>query len=346
MKFTIGLIGALLATAALAQPVQPPPSTSASVEDLLAAAPAIAIGNGKITARIARIDAVHGFYNGTRFDQAGVVTSLKLNGKEFYGPWFERLAPEVLDYTYLGDTVVAGPDSAISGPVEEFAPLDFETKPGPFVKIGVGVLYQPDTEPYDHYRHYRILDAGERSTTVTKTSVTFRQISSSNGYSYVYEKTLRLIAGKSQLIITHRIQNTGTKLISTSVYDHNFLRLKPGNGGVQISFPFTLGATNPPAANLIRMQNKTLSYLRPMAIKERFSFPVTGFGNTAKDYDFRILDTKTGAAVRVQGDQPLTRVNIFSIDRVQSVEPYIAIELAPGAEKSWSYTYTYATGKK
>jgi hypothetical protein len=346
MKFTIGLVGALLATAALAQPVQPPPAASIPVEDFLAAAPTIAIGNGKITARIARIDAVHGFYNGTRFDQAGVVTSLKSNGKEFYGPWFERLAPEVLDYTYVGDTVVAGPDSATSGPVEEFAPLDFETKPGPFVKIGVGVLYQPDTAPYDQYRHYRILDAGQRGIIITKTSVTFRQLLSSNGYSYVYEKTLRLIAGKPQLIITHRIQNTGSKLISTSVYDHNFLRLKSGNGGVQISFPFILSAANPPAANLIRMQNKTLTYLRPMATKERFSFPITGFGNTAKDYDFKIEDTKTGAAVRVQGDQPLTRINIFSIDRVQSVEPTIAIELAPGAEKSWTYTYTYKARKK
>ncbi len=112
MKFAIGLMGALLAAllsigGALAQPVQPQPTTSAPVEDLLAAAPAVVIGNGKITARVARIDAIRGFYNGTRFDQAGVVTSLKLNGKEFYGPWFERLAPEVLDYTYVGDTVVA-----------------------------------------------------------------------------------------------------------------------------------------------------------------------------------------------------------------------------------------------
>jgi hypothetical protein len=143
-------MGALLATAALAQPVQPPPATSAPVSDLLASAPAITSSNGQITAKIARIDAAQGFYNGTRFDQAGVVTSLILNGKEFYGPWFEKTAPGVLDYTYVGDDIVAGPDSAISGPVEEFAPLDFEAKPGLFIKPGVGILYQPDTQPYDH----------------------------------------------------------------------------------------------------------------------------------------------------------------------------------------------------
>lgn len=340
----IGLAGTLLATAALAQPVQSPPTTSAPVSALLASAPTITISNGKITAKVARIDAARGFYNGTRFDQAGVVTSLTVNGKEFYAPWFERTAPDVLDYTYLGDNIVAGPDSAISGPVEEFAPLDFEPKPGLFVKIGAGVLYQPDTQPYDHYRHYRILDAGQRTTTVTKTGVTFTQTLSNAGYSYVYEKSLSLVPGKPQLLITHRLRNTGTNVINTSVYDHNFLRITPGNGGVTVTFPFAPTAANPPPSDLMRIQGNSLTYIRPMVNKERISFLVTGFGKTAADYDFTI--SGSGASVRVQGDQPVTRMNIFSVDRVQSVEPYIAIDLAPGAETRWTYTYTFTAPLK
>jgi len=165
-------MGALLATAALAQPVQPPPATSAPVSDLLASAPAITISNGQITAKIARIDAAQGFYNGTRFDQAGVVTSLTLNGKEFYGPWFEKTASGVLDYTYVGDDIVAGPDSAISGPVEEFAPLDFEAKPGLFIKPGVGILYQPDNQPYDHGNMYYRFLKPDQSPRTRRTQIT------------------------------------------------------------------------------------------------------------------------------------------------------------------------------
>src|SRR5882724_3163960 len=101
----------------LAQPVQPPPVTSVPVGALLASAPVVTISNGQITAKLARIDAAQGFYNGARFDQAGVITSLTLNGREFYGPWFERTNPDVLDYTYVGEDIVAGPDSAVSGPV-------------------------------------------------------------------------------------------------------------------------------------------------------------------------------------------------------------------------------------
>src|SRR5262245_5291981 len=131
MKFFYSFLTALLAaccysTVVAAQPVQPLPTVTAPVGDLLKSAPDIAISNGQITARIARIDPARGFYNGTRFDQAGVITSLKLNNCEFYGPWFEKTSPTVLDYTYVGNDIVAGPDSAISGPVEEFAPLNFE----------------------------------------------------------------------------------------------------------------------------------------------------------------------------------------------------------------------------
>jgi hypothetical protein len=164
------------------------------------------------------------------------------------------------------------------------------------------------------------------------------------GYGYIYEKSLSLVPGKPQLLITHRLRNTGQKIISTSVYDHNFLRIKPGNGGVTVTFVFEPMAANPPPSDLMRIQGNTLTYLRTMANKERISFLLNGFGNTATDYDFTVADG--GTSVRVQGDHPITRLNVFSVDRVQSVEPYIAIVLPPGAEKTWTYTYTFASAER
>jgi hypothetical protein len=335
----------MLASGAVAQPVQPPPLRSYPVEQALAAAPVITLTNGRITAKVAPPDLERGFFRGTRFDQAGVVTSLTLNGREFYGPWFSRTAPEVLDYTYTADGLVAGPDSAATGPVEEFAQLGFDdAKPGgTFVKIGVGVLRRPDDRPYDKYWHYEIADWGQRSIRHTKNSVTFTQKIAAGplGYAYDYEKTLRLVPGAHQLMIEHMLKNTGTRTISSNVYDHNFLRLTQGNDGIKVTFPFKPVAANPPAADLLRIDGNSLTYLRPMAYKERISFTLTGFGPTASDYDIAITDTKRGAGVRLEGDQPITRMNIFSIDTTQSTEPYIAIELAPGAQKRWRYTYTF-----
>ena len=347
MKYAVlaGLLLAILPAPwpAAAQPEQPVPIASTPVEDVLAASPHLDISNGLITARIAPPDLARGFYRGTRFDQAGVITSLVFKGRGFYQPWFDRVAPEVLDYAYDGrGRVVGGPDSATSGPVEEFAPLDFQAKPGTFIKIGVGVLRQPDTQAYDHYRHYQIVDAGKRTTKATRDGVAFTQALSSNGTAYVYEKTLRLVLGKPELVIEHRLKNTGSKPISTSVYDHNFLTLKPGNAGMRVTFPFNVVAASPPPADLMRIEGSALTYLRPMKNKERISFLITGFGSSAKDYDFNVADTASGTGVRVQGDHPVTRLNIFSIDKVQAVEPYIAIDLAPGQEKQWRYTYSFS----
>lgn len=334
----------LLSGAALAQPVQSPPRESFPVADALAAAPHIDIGNSRIIARITPPDLKRGFYRGTRFDQAGVITSLKLGGHEFYGPWFDRTAPEVLDYTYTPDGMVAGPDSAISGPVEEFAPLGFRPEPGLFVKIGIGVLRQPDTAPYDHYRHYEIVDGGKRETRQTKNSVSFTQTLSGAGYGYVYEKTLRLVPDQDRMVIEHRLRNTGMAHIATTVYDHNFLKLAPA-AGVTVTFPFALTPATAAPEGLVRIAGNTMTYLRPFAGKERLSLALTGYGATAADYDFIVTDAKTGATVHVTGDRPLARINTFSIDRTVAVEPTIAVDVAPGAETRWTYTYDYKAGR-
>jgi hypothetical protein len=331
----------ILISGAMAQPVQPVPTSSTPVAEILAASPVITIRNGRITAQITPPDLARGFYRGTRFDQAGVVTSLKLKGEEFYSPFYDSVSDEVLDYTYAPSGIVSGPDSSVSGPVEEFGTLGFEAKPGLFIKPGVGVLRQPDNQPYNLYRHYQIADGGKRTTKRTANSVTFTQVIDGAGYAYLYEKTLRLVPGTSQMVIEHRLKNTGAQPIITTVYDHNFLRLTPNNDGIRVTFPFTLAAAKPPAADLIRLEGKTMTYLRPMTYKERVSFVLTGYGDSASDYDITLADSHGSKSVRMVGDAPLTKVNIFSIDRVQSVEPYIAIDLPPGAEKRWRYTYTY-----
>jgi len=328
---------------ALAQPVQPAPPRSFPVAEALAGAPSVTLSNGRITARITTPDATRGFYRGTRFDQSGVITSLTLDGREFYGPWFDRTAPEVLDYTYTDDGLVAGPDSAITGPAEEFAPLDFQPQPGLFVKIGVGVLRQPDSQPYDKYRHYEIADGGRWQVRHITSSITFTHTLSGAGHAYIYEKTLRLIPGTTRLVIEHRLTNRGTAPITTTVYDHNFLRLTPGGAGVTVRFPFPLVPAQAPPADLARVDGTSLTYLRPLRPRERLSLLLTGYGATEGDYDFTVRDT-TGAGVRVQGDHPLIRLNTFAVASTQAVEPMIAVAIAPGASMTWAYRYDFTGG--
>ena len=116
------------------------------------------ITNGQIQAKIYLPEAKHGFYRGTRFDWSGVVYSLRFDGHEYYGPWFTKTDPSVHDFVYGGSEIIAGPCSAITGPVDEFKPLGWDdAKPGgTFIKIGVGTLRKSDDAAYDNYRLYDI----------------------------------------------------------------------------------------------------------------------------------------------------------------------------------------------
>ena len=325
-----------------AEPVQPLPRHTGP---LPLDAPYALIGNGSITAKIYLPDAQKGFYRGTRFDQAGVIGSLILDGQNFYGPWFDRISPEVMDYMFTPEGIVGGPDSAISGPVEEFAPIGFEEAPagGSFLKIGVGRLKKPDTKAYDHYRIYEIADAGLRSVQAAKDSITFVQ-DVRGGYRYA--KTLRLLPGKPQLVIEHSLTNKSGQTISTTVYDHNFLTLSPGNKDIVARFLFAITPDAEPDPRLVRIEGNHFAYQRALTGKEGVSFHIGGFGRTKSDYDIRVENAQTGAGMRVTADQPLIKINVWSIRSAMAVEPYIAIDLKPGATKRWTYVYSYNGPKR
>ena len=340
MVLAAGMAAGSPPNGAVAQPVQPLPRHTGPVA---LDAPSVTIGNGVLTAKIYRVDARKGFYRGTRFDQAGVVGSLTISnskgiGHDFYGPWFDRVSNEVHDFMFTPEGIVGGLDSAVSGPVEEFAPIGFDAAAagGTFVKIGVGVLKKPDDAPYDHYRIYDIVDAGKRGFKSDKTSATFTQDIPGQ---YLYVKTL-VLAG-NQMRIEHELTNRMAAPIATTVYDHNFAKLSPGNADVAVTFPFAATANPAPDPALAKMDGSRFTHTRALKDAERVSTSFTGFGTGARDYDITAENVRTGAAVRVTADHLLVKVNYFSVRSIMAVEPYIAINLAPGQSMRWTYTYTY-----
>jgi hypothetical protein len=330
------MAGIALFGSANAQTAQPPAETEAVPLD----APSATLTNGTITARVYLPFAPDSFYRGTRFDRTGVIGSLRYGSQDFYGPWFDRVAPDVADFIFAPEGIVGGPSSSISGPAEEFAPVGFETAPtgGSFLKVGVGLLKKPDAKPYDHYRIYDIVDTGDHRVIKTKDSISFIQDITG---AYRYVKTLRLIPGTTQMRIEHVLTNTGTAPLITNVYDHNFLKLSPGNGDDIVTLPFKPIPSRTPNPAMAKIEDNRIFYARPLVEKEVVSFLITGFGNDVRDYDLRVDNAKTGAGVRVTADQPLSRLNLWSIRSVMGLEPYIDINLPPGTTKSWTYTYTY-----
>ncbi|MBE7502834.1 MAG: hypothetical protein HS113_21630 [Verrucomicrobiales bacterium] len=317
------------------------------------AAPEVEISSGPLRARVYLPDAQTGFYRGTRFDWSGVIGGLWFAGHDYYPQWFQRSDPNVHDFVYAGPDIVASPCTAITGPAEEFVTdgkaLGFdEARPGgTFLKIGVGVLRRPDDQPYGPFRLYPIVDGGTWTVRRRADAVEFTQAVSdaATGYGYEYRKTVSLVGESRLLVLDHGLRNTGSRPIRTSVYNHNFLYLDREAPGpdVTLTFPFQLRTTPLPGDGLASVQGNRITFTRTLTGEDRVYLGIEGFGTESKDYDFRIENRKVGAGMRITGDRPLSRVALWAIRAPLSLEPFIDMDVAPGAEFTWEIRYEHYT---
>jgi len=299
----------------------------------------VQISNGLITAQVYP-PGDNELYQGTRFDHAGVVFHITYRGQDYSTYWFDRFAIDPRDTTKSPGVEHAC--CAVSGPVEEFAPVGFDEAGmgGRFLKPGIGI-FKRDSNQYDQFPTLPILNAGTRTFKATKTGAHFTQNlqDKESGYGYRYAKTVQLTPGKPQITISHMLTNTGAKPIVTTVYNHNFLTLSPGNEHLVITAPFPMTAEKPLQPELARLEGKSIRYVAPIPPGETVTSPITGFGPTAADYDFTVTNTATGFGERLRANQPVARINFWSVHTVLGWEPYIAISLKPSETKRWTNTY-------
>ena len=298
--------------------------------------PEAEISNGLVRAKLHLPDALRGSYQGTRFDWAGIVYSLQFQGHEYFGRWYERHDPKIHD--------------AITGPVEEFlsnnAGLGYDaSKPGgTFLRIGVGVLRRPENEAaFRRFGTYEIVDAGKRTIDRKPDSIEFvQELNGGDGYSYVYRKTVRLTKGKPELVLEHSLKNIGRLSIETSVYDHNFFVIDNEVVGpdIVIRFPFEPQAVAD-LKGLAEIRGRDFVYLRELEKGQTVQSELRGFGETAKDYDVRIENRKSGAGVRISGDLPIEKLIFWSIRTVACPEPYVHLKIEPGREFRWRIAYEF-----
>lgn len=300
--------------------------------------PEARISNGRVTAKLYLPNAEQGYYRGTRFDWSGVIQSLKVDGHEYFGQWFEKYDPKLHD--------------AIMGPVEEFltaeSTLGYDEAPvgGTFIRIGVGVLRKPDNGKFQRFKTYQIVDPGRWTVRPDDDHIEFiHELNDGAGYAYRYKKTIRLPGKKPELVIEHELKNTGTKPISTMQYNHNFFVIDntPVGAGHSVTFPFTLKPKQPLTPELAKIEGNRVQYLAEIPRGKSVATELEGFGNTAKDFDVRIENATAHAGVRIQGDRPIQKIVYWSIRSTLCPEPYISLSAEPGRETKWTYRYTFYT---
>ena len=294
--------------------------------------PEAEITNKIIKAKIYLPDKDKGYYRGTRFDWAGNIPSLKVNGHEYFGQWFDKYDPEIHD--------------AIMGPVEEFTALDYmEAKPGEtFIKIGVGVLTKPDDKAYTFAKLYPVVNHGKWTVKKKSDQVEFTHELTDKEYAYVYHKTVRLVPGKPEMELIHTLKNTGRKTIETPVYNHNFFVIDNQKVGPDytVKFPWNLKGEGNGFGTLADVDGKKIIFLREFKQGETvFCGGFEGFGPDASDYDIRIENKKAGAGVHITCDRPLLKQVFWSCWTTPCPEPYIMIKAEPGQEFTWTIRYEF-----
>jgi hypothetical protein len=295
--------------------------------------PQAAIANARIRATLYVPDARSGYYRGTRFDWSGVIASLDWNGHTYFGQWFARYDPTLHD--------------AITGPVEEFLTNDAglgydEAKPGErFVRIGVGAVRKPDEAGYRRFSTYEIVDPGTWTVNRAADWTEFvHELRDTMGYAYVYRKKVRLVG--DTLVLEHRLRNTGRKTIASSVYNHDFFMLdaRPTGPDVVVRFAFAPRATST-LNGLAEIRGKDLVYLKELEPRQTVQTEIEGFGGSARDFDVRVENRKTGAGVREIGDRPISKIVFWSIRTTVCPEAYIDLRIEPGKESTWRIAYEF-----
>lgn len=296
--------------------------------------PSAKITNGEIEAELYLPDAKRGYYQGTRFDWAGVMPRLEYRKHSYFGIWNPApYDPKLHD--------------AIAGPVEEFVAVGMNEAEigGEFLKIGVGSLIKPDAKPYSFSTAYEIKNAGKWTVKKSMDKVEFTHvISDAAGYGYVYRKTVKLLSGKPEMVLEHSLKNTGQKPIETQMYNHNFFMIdnEPTGPNIYTSFPYEIKAEGKGVGSIAKTENRAISYTKELESGNFvFTAGVQGFGPSPDDYDILIQNLKSGAGVQITCDQPLEKIVYWACHTTSCPEPYIKLSVKPKEEVKWKINYKF-----
>jgi hypothetical protein len=213
------------------------------------------------------------------------------------------------------------------------------------VRIGVGLLKKPEEARFGQFETYEIVDNGKWTVKASADAVEFTQelADPASGYAYLYKKTVRLAKNEPRLIIEHSLKNTGKKTIETNVYNHGFFVIdgQPSGPDFTVKFPFEVKAAAD-LQGLAEVRGKELHYLKELQPEgQSVHTLLTGFGDSARDFDFRVENRKTGAGVHVVGDRPLWKIDFWSIRTTVCPEEYINMKIEPGKESQWRIAYDF-----
>lgn len=265
------------------------------------------------------------YYQGTRFDRAGIFRRITKDGFVFADEWFSHQDPLRHD--------------RVCGLSEEFVTVDWTDVPvgGLFCKPGVGLLRRPDEEPYDWFRLYEIVNPGSWEVHIGKSEVVYEHVL--HGW-YHYRKRIVLRDG-SRLEISHALDWEAEKPLDGFFYNHHFLTFggTPVGPSRKLTFPWQ------PEGDW-RLPYENAGFV-PRGVA--FTGPVDpscavycGNLHNADGKTSCLFTVAEGDhAVEVEGDRFLDHIVLWANNRVACLEPYMSLHLSKGGFCGWTFRYLF-----
>lgn len=299
--------------------------------------PLAKLANENVSIWVYLPDAQKGHYRGKRFDWSGHLARVTWKGHIYFGPFRKADKPR-------------HHDANAAGPAGEFgmdAPLGYEeANPGEtFLKIGVGKLRKARDAPYSFHGDYEMVEPGRWEIEKGQDGITFRQtMDGDRGWAYEYSSRTRLLADEPGFAVTRTLRNTGEKEIDTAHYAHNFVSIDgvPVGPGYRAELPLEIPAGIDKDG--VEVDGRTLTFAKPL--KGSLFIKLRGCEGP-QDNMARIVNTRTGAGIEINGDVAPVKYNLYAQATALCPEPFIAIKLAPGGSQTWTTTYRlFETGRE
>jgi hypothetical protein len=295
------------------------------------------ISNDLVSMNLYLPDPQNGYYRATRFEWSGIISSLKYMGHQYFGEWKSTHDP------YFHEDL-CGPVEGSINPGLGYA----EAKSGEkFIRIGVGVLEKPDEEEYRWDHTYKVTDYGEWTIEKGTDWIEFRHIlNSETGWGYVYTKRIDLKKNEPGFTISHILKNTGSKVIETDQFNHNFFVIDGRVTGPDFvtTFPFAV-RTESDLKDLIKIKDHELFFTRELK-EESIWLLIEGYGSEVKDHDIIVRNKKTGAGVQFKVDKPIHSMAFWATTTTLCPENFIFLSIKPGEEEKWISDYTLFTKRR
>ncbi len=300
--------------------------------------PYILLDNGQVQTTVFVPDKDKGFYRSTRFEWSGMVWQLIYKGHTYFNEVMNFRPHSPLENEHgmsLAEEFGIGTSKSIP-------PRFTEAQPGEtFVKIGCGLLQKlPGSDRYQFSGKYPLIEPGVWSVNSGDTWMEFEhRLHDKYGYAYTYTKRMELKAGEPTLVVMHTLENTGTQRITIDQYCHDFFDIDstPIGPDYRLDFAFTPKPRN--QMDGTEHRGNSLVFTKDVG---RALFTIyEGFGESPSDGRVVLRNTKTGAAVEISGDFPLSGFNFWTDGQVISPELFVFIDIGPGEQYSWTRTYTF-----